>query len=212
MAHGLADTPANLKPLAKYLRNMLGAAIKIKIHLHKFECRGPNTQIEAQANEIVDKITSEPTQRNTIRIFIGHSRGGIIVTEAERILAKLEYNISLVICIGTPFQGANSAYLMQFWKSVAQMTKRSRFLNKINEETVWDKYVFIKDTQDLIVINPFPIHAPSSSCYKLGGGGHLSTMRSKKVWEKTVTLIENCIESFDAEPVPGVSFFNSIKI
>jgi pimeloyl-ACP methyl ester carboxylesterase len=65
-------------------------------------------------------------------IFFGHSMGGLIILEAQRLNPKL--NAMRVITCGTPINGTYCAYSALFNKAARQMQPGSQFIKILRED------------------------------------------------------------------------------
>ncbi|QRN03345.1 alpha/beta hydrolase [Legionella sp. MW5194] len=183
--HGTADRPAAFTRIAERLIEQ-GLPEEVEsIHLVSFEGRGQGLSINDFSSQLIKKIKINKHQRV---MFMGHSRGGLVVTKAAEDLAE-EGDIEPLLCIGicAPYSGSYLALppLSWFSSSVSEMELDSPFLDELNKKLLTSKipHHFVEALEDGIV----PVEYGYAKSYlkehpnalsRYARHGHLSIMSS----------------------------------
>ncbi|KTC95723.1 putative lipase [Legionella erythra] len=198
--HGTADRPAAFTRIAERLIEQGLPDDVESIHLVSFEGRGQGLSIKNFSNQLIGKVKINKHKRV---ILIGHSRGGLVATQAAEDLAE-EGDVDPLLCMGicAPYLGSYLARwpLSWFSSSVSEMEEDSPFLDKLNEKLATSKipYHFIEALRDGIVLENHGYaesylkqHPDALSRY--GRHGHLSIMSSHALVEDMAKLIRNVL-------------------
>ncbi len=184
--HGTSDrNHAFCYLIDKMMHDKKGLSDKIvAAHLIAFDGRFQGNNIEFFANQLLDKIVS---QGHTNVILMGHSRGGLVVSDLAESMAKTAgINVICVIPIASPFMGTSLASwpISFFSASVKEMVPDSVFLKNLQEKIRQSDipYFYIAAENDSIV-------SPESCCIPLlrdsmtiiKKHGHLSIMYSNEL-------------------------------
>lgn len=183
--HGTADQPGSF---ARIIERLLEKGLPdyiSTIHLVSFEQRYQGKGIKFFARELMKKIRANEHEHV---IFMGHSRGGLIISRAaEYLAAHWGVAVHSLFSICAPYKGSDWAMkpISMFSTSVSQMEVKSKLLEQLNEAVSNSKndYHFIGAEEDAIV-------APAAACVDkyvekhpasklvLDRHGHLSIMSS----------------------------------
>lgn len=183
--HGTADRPAAFTRIAERLIEQ-GLPEEVEsIHLVSFEGRGQGLSINDFSSQLIKKVKINKHKRV---MFMGHSRGGLVVTKAAEDLAE-EGDIEPLLCIGicAPYSGSYLALppLSWFSSSVSEMELDSPFLEELNKKLLTSKipHHFVEALEDGIV----PLEYGYAKAYlkehpnalsRYARHGHLSIMSS----------------------------------
>lgn len=195
--HGTADqSSAFQRVVERLIQEGLPSEIS-SLNLPSFEQRYLGKSIEFFAEQLREKIKANGHRRV---ILIAHSRGGLVASYFAEYLAKVAgIEVSLVMTVGTPFNGSYLAMrpLTWFSDSIKEMEIGSDFLTQLKKkimENLTNLYHFFIATEDAIVpgnsgyikeyVDKFP-----DSLTTLDRHGHLSIMSSHRLVSTIAFLI-----------------------
>lgn len=206
--HGTADRPAAFTRITKRLIKLGLPPTVASVHLVSFEGRGKGLGIDDFSEQLINKIKTNQHKRV---IFMGHSRGGLVVTQAAETLAT-QGDITPLLCIGicAPYSGSHLALppLSWFSSSVSEMQQESVFLRALNDKLADSTvpYHFVEAVEDGIV----PPHNGYAQSYidchpgalsRYRRHGHLSIMSSQALVKEISQLITQILNSSDESKV-----------
>ncbi len=161
--------------------------------------------IEKYAEELAVRI--EQAKLKTPVILIGHSMGGLICAQYERIHPT---NVRSLIAFSSPFGGApllNNSIIKFFNNSKRhrQMTPRSDFLVSLDPRVQWlddekatpsvdsrmRRYLTIGSPHDLQVPNDYS-KIPHVKHIEVDGYGHFSIVKCDQVWRQVYDFVLKC--------------------
>ena len=204
--HGTADQSSAFQRVAERLIQA-GLPNEIStLNLLSFNQRYQGKSIKFFAEQLRDKINTNHHKRV---ILMAHSRGGLVASYfAEFLAATAGIDVSLILTIGTPFNGSYLAMkpLSWFSDSVREMEIDSKFLLLLKEKIMQDatsNYYFFIAAEDAIVpgesgyIKEYVDKHPKSLII-LDRHGHLSVMSSHRLVTHVIDLLRdtfNCRSS-----------------
>ncbi|KTD23840.1 putative lipase [Legionella lansingensis] len=186
--YGTADQPGSFARIASRLLAEGVPDYVSEIHLVAFDHRYQGKGIRYFSKKLIEKIK---TNGHSHVIFMGHSRGGIIIADATEYRAAAEgIKVHGVVSICAPHGGSPLAIqpLSLFSTSVEEMQINSSFLARLNKKISQSEnnYFFVAVEEDAIVppeatfVEGYVEKHPESRLI-LNRHGHLSIMSSRRL-------------------------------
>ncbi|WED43432.1 alpha/beta hydrolase [Legionella cardiaca] len=219
--HGTADNPGSfIKAIERLIEEGLPSNISA-IYLVSFDNRYQGKGIKFFSRELINKVVANGHKDVA---FMGHSRGGLIISHAAEYRAPpLGIKVHFLFPICAPFGGSYWAIkpISIFSTSVAQMEINADLLKDLNQviSNSDNKYYFIGAEEDAIVLPEATYVAgyleKKPGCrLVLDRHGHLSIMSSHRL----VAYVHETLHGIDAlksqpKPVSQVAtdFKNEIE-